>query len=186
MATKDIDAPPTQEPLPQPSKWWCEWQSLKGVNPRTLSIPDVDLRGKWVLVTGGNSGVGREAALQFAKWGANIIIGCREPPPREMHPESAVESFKAAALAAGHHDTVIEWWQVDMSSLKSVEALGKRWLETNRPLDILANNAGTGGVSGKTLLTEDSFEWVHQVCIIPRHLTMLLIISRSTLYLMSC
>lgn len=156
MADKDVKTL-------QPSKRWCQWQAFKGTNPRTLSISDADLRGKWVLLTGGNSGIGREASLQFAKWGANIIIGCRDPPPREMHPDAAVKSFKEAALTAGHEDTVIEWWKVDMSDLKSVEAFGKLWLESGRPLDILANNAGTAGVVKKTIITGDGFELVHQV-----------------------
>ena len=51
-----------------------------------------------------------------------------------------------------------------MSKFTSVEAFGKRWLETNRPLDILANNAGTGGGNdGKPKLTSDGFEMLHQV-----------------------
>jgi NAD(P)-dependent dehydrogenase (short-subunit alcohol dehydrogenase family) len=163
MAIKDINVPSTQELMPAPSSWWCQWQALQGTNPRTLSIPDVDLRGKWIILTGGNSGIGREASLQFAKWGANIIIGCRrDRPPREMHPDAAVESFKAAALKAGHHGTMIQWWKVDMSNLNSVEAFGNRWLAENKPLDILANNAGTAGTPGKTKITHDGFELVHQ------------------------
>lgn len=53
-----------------------------------------------------------------------------------------------------------------MSKLTSVEAFAKRWLDTGRPLDILCNNAGTGGNPGglgKVLKTEDGFEFVHQV-----------------------
>lgn len=150
-------------PRPAPSHWWCKLQGLKGTNFRRLSIPDVDLRHKWIILTGGNSGVGLEAALQFVGWGANIILGCRKPPPHEMHPDVAVQNLKAAALAAGYQDTVIEWWECDMASLKGVEAFGKRWLEKDRPLDILANNAGMTGVLSKVQYTCDGFEIVHQV-----------------------
>jgi NAD(P)-dependent dehydrogenase (short-subunit alcohol dehydrogenase family) len=131
-----------------------------------LSIPAADLTGKWILITGGNSGIGREATLQFAKWGANIVMGCRQPPPHEPHPDDVVAECKAAAKAAGHVDTTIEWWECDMASLTSVEALGKRWLEKDLPLDILANNAGIPGASGpvKVRLTVDQFEVLHQVC----------------------
>ncbi|KAL5349223.1 hypothetical protein ACLOAV_005511 [Pseudogymnoascus australis] len=138
-------------------------QGLKGTNSRRLSIPDVDLRHKWIILTGGNSGIGLEAALQFVRWGANIILGCRKPPPHEMHPDVAVQNLKAAALAAGYQDTIIEWWECDMASLKGVEAFGKRWFEKDRPLDILANNAGMSGVLGKVQYTCDGFEIVHQV-----------------------
>ncbi|CZR65191.1 uncharacterized protein PAC_15091 [Phialocephala subalpina] len=149
--------------IPVPSQWWCLWQALKGTNFRQLTIPDVDLRNKWIVLTGGNSGVGREAALQFVKWGANIVLGCREPPPHEPHPDAVVEELKAAALDAGHLDTVIEWWSCDMSSLKSVEEFGKRWLEKDQALDILVNNAGLGGGVFKTKYTVDGFELIHQV-----------------------
>ncbi|KAN0116769.1 NAD(P)-binding protein [Hyaloscypha variabilis] len=153
-------------PIPVPSAWWCRWQLLKGTNPRHMTIPDVDLRDKWILLTGGNSGVGYEAALQFVKWGANIVLGCRpNPPSHEMHPDEAVQLLKDAASAAGHQTAVIEWWEVDMTILKSVEAFGKRWLETGRALDILANNAGIAGASldGKIVITADGLEIVHQV-----------------------
>lgn len=149
--------------IPTPSHWWCKWQCLKGTTPGRLTIPDSDLRSKWIVLTGGNSGVGYEAALQFVKWGANIVLGCRQPPPHEMHPDVAVEKLKAAALDAGHQNTVIEWWECDMNSLKSVETFGKRWLANDLPLDILVNNAGMPALSGKAKYTEDGFEILHQV-----------------------
>jgi NAD(P)-dependent dehydrogenase (short-subunit alcohol dehydrogenase family) len=171
MAASRVDTAPTQQamsPIPVPSYWWCTWQLLKGTNPQRLVILDVDLRNKWILLTGGNSGIGLEAALQFVKWGANIVLGCRpRPPTHEMQPDEAVLMLKAAAQAAGHREAEIEWWECDMSSLKSVEAFGKRWLSAGRALDILANNAGIGGSPARGVLqTEDGFEIVHQVRII--------------------
>jgi NAD(P)-dependent dehydrogenase (short-subunit alcohol dehydrogenase family) len=166
MPTKEIGKTPEQESIPGmpvPSLWWCNWQALKGTNSRRLTIPDADLRNKWIILTGGNSGIGFEAALQFVKWGANIVLGCRQPPPHEMHPDVAVEKVRAAALAAGHENTTIEWWECDMSNLESVEAFGKRWLEKDRPLDVLANNAGMPEYSGKIRYTKDGFELLHQV-----------------------
>ena len=155
-----------------PSLWWCRWQALKGTNAQHLTISKVDLSDRWVLLTGGNSGIGFEAALQFAKWGANIVLGCRaNPPSHEMHPDKAVQILKDAASAI-KHQTVIEWWECDMSSLKSVKAFGKRWLEKGRPLDILANNAGIApkeSADGKARLTVDGFEIVHQVINSPPH-----------------
>jgi len=150
--------------VPVPSGLWCTWQALKGTNNRKLTIPDADLRGKWVLITGGNSGIGREAALQFSKWGANIVLGCRQPPPHEPHPDIVIQECKDVALAASHQDTTIEWWECDMGNLASVEAFGKRWLAKGLPLDILCNNAGMPGAQlSKVRLTIDGFEIVHQV-----------------------
>jgi len=172
MATNDVGKFPEHESIPGmpvPYRWWCHWKALKGTNPRRLTIPDADLRNEWIILTGGNSGIGFEAALQFVKWGANIIIGCRQPPPHEMHPDAAVEKLQAAALAAGHGNAVIEWWECDMSSFESVEAFGQRWLARDLPLHILANNAGMPEYPGRVQFTKDGFEILHQVRTCIRH-----------------
>jgi NAD(P)-dependent dehydrogenase (short-subunit alcohol dehydrogenase family) len=151
-------------PCKHPSGIWCNIQSLRCCNNTKIEVPDADLTGKWILITGGNSGIGREAALRFASWGANLILGCRSnPPPREPSPDSVVEELKVIAKNCGHLDAVIEWWEVDMSSVASVQALGKRWLDTDRPLDILCNNAGISGASKTKVMTDDGFELVHQI-----------------------
>lgn len=150
--------------FPAPSRLWCLWQAAKGIEGRNITIPDADLRGKWVVITGGNNGIGREAALRFASWGANIILGCREPPPHETHPDVTVADCIASAQAAGHESSTIDSWPCDMANLSTVEAFADRWLSTGHPLDILANNAGLGKTaSGKLTKTKDGFEIVHQV-----------------------
>ena len=42
-----------------------------------LSFPSVDLKGKVVVVTGGNAGIGYETAKTLASMGAHTIIACR-------------------------------------------------------------------------------------------------------------
>lgn len=159
-----MSAKQSSKAIPEPSALWCLWKTLKGINSSKITIPDADLRQKWVIITGGNSGIGREAALQFSKWGANIILGCRQPPPHEPHPDVVVQECKAAALAAGHDSTCIEWSECDMANLASVEAFGKRWLARGTPLDILCNNAGMPGAQlSKVRMTTDGFEILHQV-----------------------
>ena len=76
---EEINTIPYDAPLsfPPPTAEWLRAQSSKGLITKVPPMPDVDLSGKWIIVTGGNSGIGREATLQFAKWGANIIIACR-------------------------------------------------------------------------------------------------------------
>ena len=133
-----------------------------------LTVPDVDFRGKWVIITGANNGIGREAALRMAAWGANIVLGCRNPPPHEIHPEDVVCECLIAARGKGHKDTVFEWWPIDMSDLNSVEAFAKKWLDSGRVVDVLCNNAGMGSSpagTGKTFHTKDGFEIIHQVCL---------------------
>lgn len=155
------------EPLSvkKPSPWWVRRQTHRGSNRKTLTIPDADLSGKWVVITGSNNGIGAEAATQFAKWGANIILACRNPPPREQHPDDVKWHCITTARVAGHMDSQIEWWEIDCASIASVEAFCKRWNDTGRALDILCNNAGMGSSPGhnKVFKTKDGFEIIHQV-----------------------
>jgi NAD(P)-dependent dehydrogenase (short-subunit alcohol dehydrogenase family) len=151
--------------IAQPSFSWIFAQNRKGAIGKHATVPPADLRGKWAIISGANNGIGREAAIQFAKWGANVVLACRDPPPTETHPTKVVEECQEAAKASGHTDTVLEWWELDCAKLSSVEALATRWLATGRSLDILCNNAGIGSSPGGSTVfkTEDGFEIIHQV-----------------------
>lgn len=75
-----------------------------------------------------------------------------------------IEECKVAAQAAGHPIPQVEWWKCDMADLATVEAVGKRWLKTGRPLDLLINNAGmSGSFTPVVRTTKDGFGLVHQV-----------------------
>jgi NAD(P)-dependent dehydrogenase (short-subunit alcohol dehydrogenase family) len=43
--------------------------------------PTVAMRGKTVLITGANSGIGLHTARALAAAGADLILLCRAPPP---------------------------------------------------------------------------------------------------------
>ena len=42
-----------------------------------ISYPTVDLSGKVILITGGNTGIGYETTKALARMGAHTIIACR-------------------------------------------------------------------------------------------------------------
>lgn len=182
---KDLNAIPYDAPfsfeLPDPK--WVAAQTRKGAKWTTVSVGPADLTDKWVIITGSNNGIGREAALQMAEWGANLILACREPPPHETHPDKVADECKERAKKAGKV-LQVEWWEIDMADLSSVESFAKRWLDTGRPLvsaldrvyrtvfnweqDILCNNAGMGsspGGAAENFYTKDGFEIIHQVCL---------------------
>ncbi|KAK5799913.1 hypothetical protein VI817_002125 [Penicillium citrinum] len=140
------------------------FQALKGTNTTILTekdVPGTDLTGKWIIITGGNNGIGFEAAKSFAAWGANLILGCREPPEWEQHPTAATKECKDIAQTHGH-SSIIEFWPLDMADFESVEAFAQRWLTSGHALDILCNNAGIAAapLSAKT---KDGFHPVHQI-----------------------
>lgn len=167
----EVDKVPYDAPLSfaPPAKAWTDAMGGKPNNRTDIltdkDVPSVDLTGKWVLISGANNGIGKEAAITFASWGANLILACRDPAPHEGHPMDAVDQCEAAAKANGHVSDV-EWWKLDCADLASVEALATRWLDTGRPLDILCNNAGIGSSPGggrEVFKTKDGFEIIHQI-----------------------
>ncbi|KAK8216620.1 hypothetical protein HDK77DRAFT_176752 [Phyllosticta capitalensis] len=164
----DINNVPYEAPLnfDLPPIEWIGAKNYRGMNDNsTVSIEPVDLSGKWVVISGSNSGIGREAALKMASWGANIILACREPRPSEEHPDSVAERCIQAAREAGHEKSEVEFWQIDMADLETVDKFAQRWLDTGRPLDILCNNAGIGDNPGghEMIRTKDGLEIFHQI-----------------------
>ncbi len=89
-------------------------------------IKGVDLSGKTAIVTGGYSGLGREAARTLRSAGARVIV-----PARDQQ--------KAASALAGI-DVEIE--PMDLLSPDSIDAFAHRFLATDHPLHILVNSAG--------------------------------------------
>jgi retinol dehydrogenase-12 len=91
------------------------------------------LVGKTVIITGGNTGIGYETALDLAKRGARIILACRN---REKANEAA---DKIKKLTDNEH---IESEYLDLADLSSVRHFAKEVNSKLDRLDILINNAG--------------------------------------------
>ena len=92
-----------------------------------------DQRGRTVLITGANSGIGFEAARALAEHGASVVLGCRN---RGKADEAAA---KIAEASTGGTTEILE---MDLADLKSVEKAAKEFLANHEKLDILVNNAG--------------------------------------------
>lgn len=106
-----------------------------------------DLSGKTIVVTGGNSGIGYEAALQFARKNASVVLACR----------SLDKAREAAAKikAASRHGSV-EVMELDLSKLASVRAFAEEYQKAQARLDVLVNNAGVMALPYRK--TADGFE----------------------------
>ena len=105
------------------------------------------LDGKVVVITGGNTGIGKETALQLSLRGAQVIIGCRDL----IKAKNAVKDIKEKNPNAN-----ITVWKLDLSSLTSVRKFVKIIGEEVSKIDILINNAGV--MMCPESKTEDGFE----------------------------
>jgi len=106
-----------------------------------------DQTGKDFLITGGNSGIGLEAARVLAARGATVTLACRNAE----RAEAATEDIRTAVADADLHVVII-----DLGSLDSIRRGADELLETGRGIDVLINNAGIMAVpKGRTA---DGFE----------------------------
>ena len=93
---------------------------------------DLHLADRVVLVTGANSGMGKETARELARMGAEVVLGCRSTERGEAARQEIIESTGATAV------TVMT---VDLSSLASVRGFAAAFRERSAKLDVLVNNA---------------------------------------------
>lgn len=111
----------------------------------TENIPD--MTGKVIIVTGGNSGIGFEAAKEFARKGATTILACRNT-------EKAKKAI--TKIQKKIPDAPVDFIQLDLMSLDSIQKFTKEFKEKYERLDLLINNAGIMMVPYRS--TVDGFE----------------------------
>ncbi|MDX8150956.1 oxidoreductase [Patulibacter brassicae] len=108
-------------------------------------IPRLD--GRRALVTGANSGLGLQTALELARAGAEVVLACRSPE----RGASAVATIQREVP-----DARLDLRSLDLSSLASVRALAAELDADGAPLDLLVNNAGV--MAPPLQRTADGFE----------------------------
>ena len=106
-----------------------------------------DQRGRVVVITGSNSGIGFEAAKAAVGSGARVILACRNAT-------SAEEA--CGRLAADDPDGSAEFVKLDLGSLRSVRECAAELGERCDRVDVLINNAGVMAIPRTE--TEDGFE----------------------------
>ncbi|KAG7375246.1 hypothetical protein PHYPSEUDO_002287 [Phytophthora pseudosyringae] len=98
-------------------------------------------KGKCVLVTGANSGIGYETALELARKGADVVLACRN----EGRGKEAEQKLREA-LASTPDAGTVEFRMLDVSDLGSVSTFADEFKATHDRLDLLVNNAGVMAV----------------------------------------
>ncbi|XP_075535674.1 retinol dehydrogenase 12-like isoform X3 [Dermacentor variabilis] len=112
---------------------------------------DVDMAGKTVIITGANTGIGKETARELARRNARVILACRNP----------VKAKEAADDIHASTGRSVVLMQLDLCSLNSVRQFARHVLATEPRLDVLILNAGMMSPPNREE-TEDGFEATFQ------------------------
>jgi retinol dehydrogenase 12 len=119
-----------------------------------------------VVVTGGNTGIGKATALALAREGWRVYVAARSAAKGE----AAVSAIKAATGSSS-----VFFLGLDLADLASVRAGADAFLARGEPLHVLINNAGVGGRRG---LTKQGFELMFGVNHLGHFLLTRLLLSR--------
>lgn len=106
--------------------------------------------GKIAFITGAGSGIGREAALGFARGGAKVAVS-------DVDPAAGADTVSAIEAAGGTAMFV----RANVADASEVEAAIAATVDAFGGLNIVVNNAGIGGEAGTT--GEYSLEAWHKV-----------------------
>lgn len=94
------------------------------------------MNNKIVIITGANSGIGKAAAVRFAKAGYNVVMACRNLEKSEIVRQEIIDMTD---------NNNIDLMRVDMSSFESIRAFCEEFEVKYDKLDILIHNAGYFG-----------------------------------------
>ncbi|KAG1869443.1 hypothetical protein DFJ58DRAFT_837739 [Suillus subalutaceus] len=106
-----------------------------------------DMSGKVVLVTGANSGIGKETARVLLTKNAKVYVACRD----KTKGEDAIRDLKEST---GKEACFL---QLNLANLRSIKASGEEFLRREPVLHVLFNNAGVM-TPPMEMLTEDGYD----------------------------
>ena len=107
-----------------------------------------DQTGRVAVVTGANSGTGREAARRLAAAGAHVLMAVRTVSRGDV---------AAREILAAHPNARLYVHQLDLADLASVRTFAETLVANGAPVDILINNAGVMAPPTR-MTTMDGFE----------------------------
>ncbi|SDZ15425.1 SDR family NAD(P)-dependent oxidoreductase [Herbiconiux ginsengi] len=86
-----------------------------------------------IVITGATSGLGRLAAIEFAKQGAHLVLTARDPGRAEA---------TRADIRLAAPGTPVDVVDVDLTRMADVRRAGREIAERHDRIDVLVNNAG--------------------------------------------
>jgi NAD(P)-dependent dehydrogenase (short-subunit alcohol dehydrogenase family) len=131
--------------------WLRRRVSKHWISPETNRSLNLDLGGQVVVITGGNVGLGYEAAIDLARRNARIVLGCRSTTKGQQ----AVEAIQTATGNAA-----VECLELDLASLESVRTFAATIKSKYEPSSIhsIILNAGVWVSMEQGEKTKDGFE----------------------------
>lgn len=114
---------------------------------------EANLEGKYCLVTGATSGIGKEIALGLAKMGATVVLAGRSRERCEL----AINEIRGKI----NDGSKVSYHVADLSSQASIRQLAKEYADNHERLDVLVNNAGI--FLAKRTTTVDGIEYTFAV-----------------------
>ena len=121
---------------------------------------ELDLTGKVVIITGASRGVGKQAALDFARRGANVVLAARTVDADSTLPGTIGETLKEVEDLGGQAIAVV----TDLAKEEDLKRLVDAAVDRFGGVDILINNAAatTGDIWGKPFSELTRAEWLYQ------------------------
>ena len=112
------------------------------------------LKNKVIILTGGDSGLGRAAAVAFAKEGANLVIPYYNEHQDALETKNIVESYGAKCLLLSGDLSTKEFCKHVVDS--TIKKFGK--------IDVLVNNAGVQyQADSLECISDEQFDWTMKV-----------------------
>src|SRR5262245_2255353 len=108
-----------------------------------------DFQGKWLLITGAASGIGRAAAFAFAERGASLILTDIE-----------ADGLARTALLCRKLGSTVDEQRVDVSDAGAMQKLAERVHARIRAVDVLINNAGVAAAGSFVGTPLEVWDWV--------------------------
>ena len=105
-----------------------------------------------MLITGGNTGIGKETAVALARGGAQVVFTTRDATKGET---------ARAEIRDRSGSDAVDVMELDLAQLASVREFANRWGAQHDHLDVLVNNAGV--LIGSRRETIDGYEMTFQV-----------------------
>ena len=123
------------------------------INPYALETLSNFLKGKVIIVTGGNSGIGKAFVETIGRLGAKVVIDYRSHPEATEAIEEEIGELGGTCIGV----------QADVSKLEDLQRLINEAVSRYGRLDVMVNNAGIETRTSILDTTPDDFDKVLNV-----------------------